>query len=140
MDKLVSEQLDLFGNVIDTYNNLDKETKVCKICKKEKSLDLFYQQGIITKDNRCKVCVKKQAKFRRSQKQIHLDKNTGFCDCCGKEAEQKQNLCWDHDHETLKHRGFICIPCNQGIGKLGDNIKGVTQALEYLERHYESRT
>ena len=138
MEELVSEQLDLFGNIIDTYNNLDKTTKVCKICQKEKSVDLFYQQGRVTKDNRCKACMKKQVKWRSEEKERHKHKNTGICDCCGYEPKNKSSLCWDHDHQTLKHRGFICIPCNQGIGKLGDDIEGVTNALNYLKRHYET--
>lgn len=138
MDKLVNEQLDLFGNA-DTYNNLNKETKVCKICQKEKSLDLFYKMGITTLDNRCKACHKKQMSFKKEQKELHWHKNTGSCDCCGYTPEKKSSLCWDHDHETLRHRGFLCSACNTGIGKLNDNIEGVTKALHYLEKHYKSK-
>ena len=50
-------------------------------------------------------------------------------ECCGKTDEI---LHWDHCHETLKHRGWLCANCNTGIGKLGDNITGVMQALAYL--------
>jgi len=53
------------------------------------------------------------------------------CACCGKTDKK---LTWDHDHETLKERGWICTNCNLGIGKLGDNIEGVLKAYNYLIR------
>ena len=50
------------------------------------------------------------------------------CQCCGKQTR----LVPDHYRGTPKFRGWICRACNIGIGKLGDNIEGVTQALNYL--------
>ena len=50
------------------------------------------------------------------------------CQCCGKQTD----LVPDHYRGTPKFRGWICRACNLGIGKLGDNIEGVTQALNYL--------
>jgi hypothetical protein len=40
----------------------------------------------------------------------------------------------DHDHNTLKYRGWICIKCNTAIGMLGDNIEGIRMAEQYLLR------
>lgn len=40
----------------------------------------------------------------------------------------------DHDHETNELRGILCARCNTGLGKLGDNIEGLTRALNYLRR------
>ena len=40
----------------------------------------------------------------------------------------------DHDHTTNKFRGWLCYQCNSAIGNLGDSIKGLTRALEYLKR------
>ena len=50
------------------------------------------------------------------------------CQCCNKQAE----LVPDHYRGTNKFRGWICRSCNLGIGKLGDDIEGITQALNYL--------
>ena len=142
------EQLDLFGDA-DTFNNLSKETQVCKICQKEKSVDLFWMVNT-KRDRRCKACMSKAKKWRQEQRQKYADKNTGVCHCCGEVPEEVHaskntankarmtGLCFDHDHDTLKYRGWLCINCNQGIGKLGDDIEGVKKALAYLERHYGS--
>ena len=53
------------------------------------------------------------------------------CDCCGR-AELP--LLFDHDHVTLAHRGWICQNCNQGLGRLGDTVMSLRNALRYLER------
>jgi hypothetical protein len=46
----------------------------------------------------------------------------------------KFSLVRDHNHRTGKFRGWICALCNTALGKLGDDIEGVQQALDYLRR------
>jgi hypothetical protein len=55
-----------------------------------------------------------------------------WCECCGRPPETA--LCFDHDHTTLKFRGWLCRPCNSAIGQLGDSTEGVEKALAYLKR------
>jgi hypothetical protein len=38
----------------------------------------------------------------------------------------------DHDHDDNSFRGWLCEPCNTGIGKLGDNFAGITNAMNYF--------
>jgi hypothetical protein len=38
----------------------------------------------------------------------------------------------DHDHSDDSFRGWLCEPCNTGLGKLGDNLDGVIKAVNYL--------
>lgn len=40
----------------------------------------------------------------------------------------------DHDHKTGKARGFLCSPCNSGIGFLQEDEDQIERALMYL-RH-----
>jgi hypothetical protein len=58
-----------------------------------------------------------------------------YCECCGGSPNgQGATLHRDHDHLTGKFRGWICMTCNTGIGKLGDSLDGVANALQYLVR------
>lgn len=56
------------------------------------------------------------------------------CECCG--GISHAALCLDHCHDTGKFRGWLCMKCNTAIGKLGDTVKGVQTALDYLHRAY----
>lgn len=53
------------------------------------------------------------------------------CECCGRTQERHLEL--DHCHETGKFRGWLCIQCNTGIGKLGDNVEALERAIAYLK-------
>ena len=59
----------------------------------------------------------------------------GRCAICGlTEAETGRSHQLDHDHDTGKPRGILCLTCNSGIGKLRDDPKLVQNALDYLTR------
>jgi hypothetical protein len=45
----------------------------------------------------------------------------------------------DHDHQKECFRGWICERCNIGLGKFGDNIEGLTKAIDYLKRTTEQK-
>jgi hypothetical protein len=51
------------------------------------------------------------------------------CPVCG---SRKYALCFDHDHTTKRHRGWLCNQCNRAIGQLGDNLAGLMAAVNYL--------
>ena len=50
------------------------------------------------------------------------------CDLCRRDTSSSL----DHDHTTGTVRGWLCITCNTGLGKLGDDLQSVEQALQYL--------
>lgn len=60
------------------------------------------------------------------------------CEICGRPGQKGRAgdrvLHLDHNHVTGKFRGWLCFGCNTGLGKLGDNIEGLRQALAYLEK------
>ena len=65
-----------------------------------------------------------------------LEKQEGKCALCGKAFPDifgKDILHIDHDHENDKIRGILCLPCNVGLGMLGDNVEGLTKALAYVK-------
>ena len=51
------------------------------------------------------------------------------CEICG----IKDNLCYDHDHKTMKFRGVLCNSCNRSIGQLGDTLESIQKAIAYLK-------
>lgn len=57
------------------------------------------------------------------------------CDLCGiPEQTYGKSLCIDHDHITGKYRGFLCIPCNSALARLGDNIENIYKVFAYLSK------
>ena len=71
-----------------------------------------------------------------------LAKQENRCDICGIHiSELKYKLGVDHVHGEWgpdSVRGLLCRNCNNGIGKLGDDIEGLERALLYLQK-YETR-
>jgi hypothetical protein len=55
------------------------------------------------------------------------------CDNCGKTTYPRL-IVFDHCHETLEQRGWLCDACNRSIGILGDNEEGLAQALAYVSK------
>lgn len=110
---------------------IDEKTKICRLCEIEKSIEDFYlDRGAVY--SKCKQCCKIESKIlARIKKTAPSKPKNKKCECCYKLVDR-----WycDHWHTTETFRGWVCFPCNQGIGFLDDNIIGVFRALVYLIR------
>lgn len=42
----------------------------------------------------------------------------------------------DHSHKTGKVRGLLCYNCNNGIGRLKDDVSVLEKAIAYLNKHH----
>ena len=109
--------------------------KVCKKCKETLPLDSFrlYRRATgdrESRDSKCKKCSREQ-NYIADKLRKTAPAYKGYCECCGKK-EDKPVL--DHCHDTEIFRGWLCPPCNLGIGTLGDTIKDVENALKYLRK------
>lgn len=132
-------------------------TKRCTKCGEEKPLSSFHKErrssdGVTA---RCKSCTSNYGKSWRQSKgnAYHRTQRYGItpeeytemleeqlhkCACCGSSnPKRRAGFVIDHDHATGLVRGLLCHSCNIGIGQLGDSINGLTQALDYLRRHYD---
>ena len=83
----------------------------------------------------CKECTKKASQgkakaYKLAGKPAYPPLGTP-CDNCGRTDKK---LVFDHDHETLEHRGWLCDNCNRSIGMLGDTIESLERTILYLKR------
>lgn len=124
--------------------------KKCTKCGEEKDLNLFYQhvsgkrKGKVQSE--CKECCnRRRSQFRKNNPGVWADierraryrykyginpiDKIGECSICGK----TKRLCVDHDHNTGKIRGIICLNCNVFIGRL-ENREMMKRYEEYLNK------
>ena len=111
----------------------------CKGCKRWLDPSTF-RKTLKTERNQylsttCKTCKLKHERQIRKLRKTHVPKTTN-CQLCGRDGRQ---LVLDHCHESGEFRGFICSPCNRGLGLLGDDVDGLLQALLYLKNGSSSR-
>jgi len=86
----------------------------------------------------CKSCGSKSSKgkneaVKRAGKPTRPSLGTP-CDRCG---IIDRKLVFDHCHETLEHRGWLCDNCNRAMGMLGDDINGMLISAIYIAKNMD---
>ena len=128
--------------------------KTCTGCKIEKPLDQYNKQkdGAMGLTAWCKHCLaakkkewydnggaensKKRARINNlrniynitEEEYVRCMATSDHCEIC----KSLNDLCYDHDHSTMKFRGVLCRTCNRHLGGLGDDLKGLLRAVHYL--------
>lgn len=134
--------------------------KKCSKCGEIKHTNEFNQRKA-SKDgftSRCTQCLNTKAmKVRSEQPEVTRARNLkkrfnmtideyntiflgqkGKCAICEKAETNRDSkgsskwLCVDHNHNDGTIRGLLCSSCNTGIGQLGDSVKTLKSAIEYL--------
>lgn len=110
-----------------------EETITCRDCNQTKPVSEFrlYRRATGDKNSRntsCNTCQKEHERVVTELKKNSPSKPK-CCDLCGKERK----LVFDHCHKTKVFRGWLCNPCNLGLGNLGDDIESVEKALAYMK-------
>lgn len=68
----------------------------------------------------------------------HLLATVGVCAICGGGPRSGHaRLAIDHDHETGRIRGVLCIACNTALGMFKDDPEVLAAAIAYLETSAE---
>ena len=126
--------------------------KPCKICGISQELENFeparrYADG---RDTRCRSCRKEEHKARKIRRETALKDGSLHegvtCPICKTTTVMSQKISptrqaiVDHDHNTGETRGVICSLCNSGLGKLGDTLENITNAYNYMLKHYKEPT
>lgn len=79
----------------------------------------------------------KAIRLKSRYQQLPTRQTPERCECCGilfTETKTHHGACFDHCHNSKKFRGWLCNPCNMGIGQLGDTREGLLKALAYLDK------
>ena len=117
------------------------QTRTCSKCGAEHPLtEEFFGRNQSTNTGgdkyfrpECKKCTKKVSQgkneaYKLAGKPKRPELGTP-CHNCGRTDKK---LVFDHDHETLEHRGWLCDNCNRSIGMLGDTIESLERTIKYL--------
>ena len=143
--KRVSEQYKARFKRVDTENT---KLRICKICKKKKTLDNFYIYSV--NDKFCKSCIPNLSYLKTiSMKGISIEKyfemeklQNNCCYICKKPQKGfKTRLSIDHDHNCCPgqmscgkcFRGLLCHSCNLTLGYVNDDVKILKAMVSYLE-------
>lgn len=59
-----------------------------------------------------------------------LQEQDNSCAICGTKDWDIPHI--DHNHATGKVRGLLCRECNLGLGKFGDSVELMLEAISYL--------
>ena len=131
------------------------QTRTCSKCHKVLPLTEEYfsrNQSTNTGGNKyfrpeCKECTKKANQGKAKAYKLAGKPETpgpGYCcDLCGcdpgakysnKYKKMVSKVCFDHCHETLTHRGWLCDNCNRSMGMLGDDVNGMLKSAIYIAK------
>jgi len=100
-----------------------------------------YQTSALGKATRRNWLLKRLYGITHADYLALLGNQNGCCALCSRRPEQERHgrLCVDHDHskrigDARFVRGILCRRHNDAIHKVGDNIAGVIQVLNYLRQ------
>lgn len=106
---------------------ISDDTKICRICKLEKSIDDFFlDRGKLY--SKCRECFKK---YNQDLKEVHkkAPPKPERCECCNKIPTKW--ACDHHPNSTI-FRGWVCWECNNAAGSVGDSYEGAVNLFNYL--------
>jgi len=61
-----------------------------------------------------------------------LARQGGMCAICGTSRPSRPSFCVDHDHDTGRVRGLLCVTCNSILGYAHDDPLMLDRAIGYL--------
>lgn len=73
---------------------------------------------------------RKNTGWTRDEFAAAIESQRGCCAICG---DPMKSAYADHDHETGRRRGLLCVKCNSGLGFFNDSTDTLRLALKYME-------
>lgn len=65
-----------------------------------------------------------------------LKAQNGMCALCERRPTEKRRLDMDHNHQTYKLRGLLCVPCNRAV-RDWMTVAWALKLAEYLDPERE---
>lgn len=103
----------------------------CKVCKNARAREQYAEDEHVRE--RCHYAHKRRT-YGLTPEQLSemLEQQGGGCGICGGPPRSVRGWSIDHDHDTGRVRGILCVPCNSALGALGDDIASIRRVLAYL--------
>jgi hypothetical protein len=101
---------------------------------KERKLDWDKKYHATHLEERRNRDLKNTYGISRNDYDAMLTSQGGICKICGatEPGHKRRYFCVDHDHETGRIRGLLCVRCNFMLGHCRDEITILENALSYL--------
>lgn len=115
-----------------TSKRTGKRTKLCQACRDNAARSHNKHRAV----RKPEMLVRRRLRLyglTEEEYQVKILEQEGKCWICGDPPKEDRALCVDHNHETKKVRGLLCLRCNTGLGNLGDSKERLVRALTYLE-------
>lgn len=105
----------------------------CLVCDKpiapERSGKMVYCSRV------CKSRARRHEAYGLTREELRLLlEQHDRCAICGTDGWGKKGPQVDHCHATGRVRGILCLNCNNGLGRFGDDPARLRAAAAYLER------
>jgi hypothetical protein len=131
------------------------KSKRCSRCGVKKPITDFYNTDAYCKECRAEYKRSIRDKLRRADREYQLERLYGLsieehdkilaeqdevCAGCGATSfnDKSYHLAVDHDHETGKVRGLLCLKCNRILGLADDNPEILRNLADYLESNQDA--
>lgn len=118
------------------------EVRTCSKCGKTFPLTIdFFAKNQSTNTGgdkyfrpECKACTSKASRdIAEAKRRAGNPAPPGLGEPCHMCGRTDRKLLFDHDHDTLRHRGWLCDNCNRSLGMLGDSVWHLERAIRYIE-------
>ena len=115
-------------------DNPEKCKKISKRYYEKNHKELIERARRWTKDHPEKLKEKNLSRYNLSYEdwvKMWVSQD-GECAICKEPFAKQSEAHVDHNHETGKIRGLLCVKCNSALGFLNDNPKLTAKATKYL--------
>lgn len=126
LEATTSKELEDFAS--DVGSKYGKRNR-CKPCHYLLSRESILKNPKRHKNNQTKHQVRKRYNVSLEEYRTAMT-SSEHCEIC----ESVDNLCYDHDHDTMKFRGILCRLCNASLGGLGDTLEDMNKVIKYLTK------